>query len=340
MKCAPAIAAGNVMITKASEMNPFGTLMAAELAIQAGIPPGVLNVLVGTVEAGEALSHHMRVRKISFTGSIGVGKLVQMGAAKSNLKKVTLELGGKSPVIVFEDADIDNAVQEISQGTLMFSGQGCIFGMRIYVHTSVAEKFVQGMKTAYENHGKTLTSPDINPFGGPVFHHRQFNTVLSFIDKGKKEAQLIAGGTRHGEKGCYIDPTIFYKPIKGADVMDKEIFGPVICIDTFETEDEVIRKANDTEYGLGSYIYTMNIDRAMRVAPKIQAGVVGVNTSNVHSKVAPFGGYKREFPNSIIVPIETKIDLTMNLITESGIGRENGIYVVKEYLQTKAVHIK
>ncbi|KEF63107.1 uncharacterized protein A1O9_01083 [Exophiala aquamarina CBS 119918] len=270
MKCPPALASGNVMITKASEMNRFASLMVAELAIRAGFPPGVLNVIVGSVEAGEALSHHMRIRKISFTGSIAVGKMIQMGAARSNLKKVTLELGGKSPTIVFEDADIEHAIQEISQG--------CVFGMRIYVHSSVADKFI--------NERQEGSSAD----------HR---------------------GVRHGIQGCFISPTIFYKPMDGAAIMNKEIFGPVICVDTFDTEEEVIYKANDTEYGLGSYIYTSNIDRAMRVLPQIQAGVVGVNTINIHSKVTPFGGYK-----------------------QSGIGRENGIYALKEYLQTKSVHVK
>ncbi|RFU30917.1 hypothetical protein B7463_g5432, partial [Scytalidium lignicola] len=294
MKAAPAIAAGNVLISKASEMNPFSSLMVAELAIQAGIPPGVLNVLIGTAEAGEALSHHMSIRKISFTGSVAVGRKIQIAAAKSNLKRVTLELGGKSPVIVFEDADLDTAIADACLTSFSLNGQGCVLGMRMYVHTSLAEKFVEGLKARYEAHATTITDAEANPFASPLYHHRQFESVLSFIERGKKEADLITGGSRYGGKGCYIKPAIFYKPAADAEIITKEIFGPVICIDTFQTEEEVIQKANNTEYGLGAYIYTASFDRAIRVSAKIEAGSVAVNTIQIVHETMPYGSHKRE----------------------------------------------
>ncbi|KAG8162806.1 hypothetical protein KVR01_007284 [Diaporthe batatas] len=319
-KAAPALAAGNVMVVKASETNPFSTLVAARLTTQAGIPPGVINVLVGGPEAGDALARHMRIRKISFTGSGIVGKKIQAAAAQSNLKRVTLELGGKSPLIVFDDADLAQAIQGATVALAGMNGQLCIMGSRIYVHEAVADKFVQGLKVAYEQMAATLGSDPLNKdtSTSPIFHHRQFQTVLNFLEKGKAEAELISGGSRHGDKGAYIKPTIFYNPKRDAEIVQNEIFGPVVVVQTFKDEEDVINQANDTEYGLAAYLFTKNVDRAIRVSNQLEAGNVGVNTAaDLISWKTPFGGYKG-----------------------SGIGQENGLYVMRHYTQPKTVTIK
>jgi aldehyde dehydrogenase (NAD+) len=295
MKAAPALAMGNVMIVKASEYNPFSTLLIGELANQAGFPPGTLNVLIGTVAAGSALSSHMKIRKISFTGSIGVGKQIQIAATKSNLKRVTLELGGKSPVIVFDDADFEKAIRG-SLGYLAFNGQGCINGTRLYVHEKIAESFMQALKGAVEGLAATLGADpyDNSTMSSPMFHAAQKNRVLAYIETGKKEAELVTGGKTKGDKGCYIEPTVFYKPKKGAKIMDEEIFGPVLVVDTFSTEEEVVRLANDTEYGLGAYVFTESIDRMWRMTAAIEAGTVCCNNGNSMHVSTPFNGHKGE----------------------------------------------
>lgn len=318
MKAAPALAAGNVMISKASEMNPFSTLVLGELAIEAGMPPGTLNILVGAAEAGNALSSHMRIRKISFTGSVAVGKKIQIAATNSNLKRVTLELGGKSPVLVFDDADLDIAVEN-SSAFLSLNGQGCILGTRIYVQESISEKFLEALKGRVEGYGSTLGADPLamTTMSSPMYHHRQKESVMKAIEQGKKEAQLITGGESWGKEGCFVKPTIFFKPVKGAEVVSKEIFGPVVVVDTFTTETEVLQKANDTEYGLGAYLFTKDLDRALRVSAALESGTVAVNTAQSFHPSLPFGGVK-----------------------SSGIGRENGKYALKEYTQPKSVIIK
>ncbi|MCJ1302880.1 hypothetical protein MMC08_005685 [Hypocenomyce scalaris] len=318
MKAAPAVAVGNVMISKASEMNPFSTIVLGELAIKAGFPPGTLNVLVGAAEAGVALSSHMKIRKISFTGSVAVGKKIQIAATNSNLKRVTLELGGKSPVLVFPDADVDKAVENASY-FLQLNGQGCILGTRIYVHESISERFIAGLKARVEDYASTLGADpmDATTMSSPMYHERQRDTVMRFIEQGKTEAELITGGETWGDQGCYIKPTLFFKPKSGAEIVTKEIFGPVAVIDTFKTEAEVVARANDTEYGLGAALYTKDLSRAMRVSAALEAGTVTVNNARSFHPAMPFGGFK-----------------------SSGIGRENGKYVLSEYTQTKSVIIK
>ncbi|KAI9744899.1 MAG: hypothetical protein M1818_001824 [Claussenomyces sp. TS43310] len=324
MKAAPALAAGNVIINKASEMNPFSTLALGELAIEAGFPKGALNVIVGAAAAGQALSSHMKIRKISFTGSVAVGKKIQIAATQSNLKRVTLELGGKSPVLVFDDADLDLAVSEASN-FLALNGQGCVLGTRVYVHESIAEKFVAGLKMRVEGYASTLGSDphEMTTMSSPMYHERQKTTVMGHIEQAKKEAQLITGGDSWGDKGHWVQPTIFYKPIDGAQIVSQEVFGPVIVVDTFATEDEVLHKANDTEYGLGAAVYTKDINRALRVTTALEAGTVTVNTSASFHVTVPFGGYKG-----------------VSCYIGSGIGRENGKYVLREYSQSKSVIIK
>jgi aldehyde dehydrogenase (NAD+) len=293
MKAAPALAVGNVIITKASEMNSLSTLFLGELAIQAGFPPGTVNILLGAVEAGTALSSHMKIRKISFTGSIAVGRKIQVAAAQSNLKRVTLELGGKSPVLVFPDADLSTAIRE-SASFLALNGQGCVLGTRIYVHESIAEQFLAGLKAAVEGYGATLGANPQDPttMSSPLYHQRQKDSVMKFIARGKEEAELVTGGESWGEKGCFVQPTLFFKPKKGAQISTQEIFGPVAVVDTFKTEAEVLEKANDTEYGLGASIYTKDLDRALRLSTTLEAGTVTVNTSQAFHPTTPFGGFK------------------------------------------------
>lgn len=298
MKAAPALAAGNVVVSKVSEFNPLSSLLFGELAVKAGFPPGAMNVIVGTVEAGSALSHDMKIRKISFTGSLNVGRQVQIAAAKSNLKAVSLELGGKSPFLVFEDADLGKAVEDATTSLLTLNGQGCILATRIYVHESLAEKFVQGIKANLEGYASNLGKDplDKQTVSSPLAHKGQLKRVLEFLEKGKDEAQLIMGGLRFGTRGCYVEPTIYYKPKPDAEVVRKEIFGPVVCIDTFSNEREVIAKANDTEFGLGAYVYTKDLDRALRVSSQLEAGTVAVNNISVMASNLPYGGYKSECP--------------------------------------------
>ncbi|KAF2022758.1 aldehyde dehydrogenase [Setomelanomma holmii] len=318
MKAAPALAAGNVIISKASEFNPFSSLFLAQLAVEAGIPAGVLNVIVGAGEAGAALASHMKIRKISFTGSVATGKKVQIAGTNSNLKRVTLELGGKSPVIVFPDADLANAAQS-GASFLALNGQGCVLGTRIYVHEDIADAYLAQLKAMVEHHASTLGADpfDMKTMSSPLYHPQQKEVVMRFLEQGKKEAETVTGGKSWGEKGHYVEPTIFFKPTADADIVKKEIFGPVVVVDTFKTEDEVLHKANDTEYGLGAAVFTKDIDRAIRFALKLEAGSVTVNNSQPFHPTVPFGGYK-----------------------SSGVGRENGKAVLKEYSQTKSVHIK
>jgi len=347
MKVAPALAAGNVVIVKASELNPFSTLYLGELAIQAGCPLGVVNVIAGAIEAGEALSSHMKIRKISFTGSPVVGRKIQIAAAQSNLKRVTLELGGKSPVLIFDDANIGSAVEN-SMSFLAFNGQGCVLGTRIYVQEGIAQKFVD-MFTQYAQRAAATLGSD--PFAettmtSPLFHHRQKETVMGLIEQGKKDATVLTGGATWGDKGCFVQPTIFYQPSAGAEIVQKEVFGPVVVVDTFKTEEEALHKANDTEYGLGAYVYTTNMDRAIRLSKALEAGSVAVNSANPTHITLPFSGWKSELITSRAALLVFSFrslcgslsDFTC--VTGSGMGAENGKYVLRAFTQPKAINMK
>ncbi|KAM5352588.1 hypothetical protein ACJ41O_005310 [Fusarium nematophilum] len=318
MKAAPALACGNSIIIKTSELNPFSTLFMASLATQAGIPPGALNCLVGGVEAGNALSSHMDIRKISFTGSIGVGKLIQVAAAKSNLKSVTLELGGKSPLIVFPDANLEKALPAATLFLLM-NGQGCALPTRLYVHESIADEFVANLKAMVEEHGKSLGGdPTLaSTRSSPLYHHRQKEVVLSYFEAGSKEATLLTGGKPVGDKGCYVEPTIFVEPQPDARVLREEIFGPVLVVVKFSTEDEVVEVASDTEFGLAAYVWTADISRALRLSQKLEAGTVSVNGAGGFHPSVPMGGWK-----------------------QSGQGVENGKEAMIDWTQSKSVAIK
>ncbi|KAK4495839.1 hypothetical protein PRZ48_013107 [Zasmidium cellare] len=318
LKVIPALATGNVIIVKPSEKTPLGSLAIAPLFEKAGFPKGVVQVVTGAGDVGALLASHMRIRKISFTGSIPTGKKIQEAAAKSNLKRVTLELGGKSPAVIFEDANLDNALTWTVNAILARSGQVCVAATRVYIHSSIAktfiDKYVEKMKAATSDIGDPQ---DSSVKIGPLVDEGQFERVRGMIERGKKEAELVVGGVQHGDTGCYMEPTVFLNPKADAEIYKNEIFGPVAVIKTFETEDEVLKLANDTEYGLMSGVFTKDISRALRVSKKLDTGVVGINCVSYMNMQVPFGGRK-----------------------QSGIGREFGEYALRAYTEPKTVLIK
>ena len=317
LKAAPCLATGNVLIVKPSEKTPLGSLAVAPLFEKAGFPKGCIQVVTGAGETGELLSRHMRIRKISFTGSIPTGKKIQVEAAKSNLKRVTLELGGKSPAVIFKDANLENALTWTINAILARSGQVCVAATRVYVQNEIAkefiEKYTEKMKSAVEGMGDPQ---DESVKMGPLVDQGQFERVKGMVERGKQEAELVVGGVRYGETGCYMEPTVFLNPKADAEIYKKEIFGPVSIIKTFETEEEVLKLANDTEYGLMSGVFTSDVSRALRFATLLDSGVVGVNCVSYMNMQAPFGGRK-----------------------QSGIGREFGEYVLRAYTEPKTILI-
>ena len=323
MKVPAALAAGCTVVLKSSEKAPLSSLKLAMLVREAGFPPGVLNVLSGHGRpGGETLAMHMDVRCISFTGSTATGRKIQEMAAKSNLKKVVLELGGKSPCIVFEDADLVKAAMETQFSMSIISGQVCVANSRIYVQESVAKEFRAAFAKAFQD--KKRGDPlDPATTQGPQADDLQYNRVKAYLEAGKAGAgKLELGGgaiKMEGGNGFFIEPTIFTGMPEDAKTMKEEIFGPVVHINTFKTEREALEKANDTEYGLYASVYTEDLSRAMRVSKALEAGAVGVNcTSPSRGSDIPFGGFKG-----------------------SGIGREGFTgYSIENYLETKGVTIK
>jgi len=315
-KIAPAIAAGNTFIFKASEKSPLGAIALGELIKEAGFPPGVINIVSGPGKTGQLLSQHMDIGKISFTGSVVAGRKVQDAATKSNLKRVTLELGGKSPAIIFNDANLDNALTMNSQGFLVNTGQICAAASRALVQEKIAPDFLKGLKEKFEKMNDVMGDPmDQNMTLGPLADKAQYERVMSFLESGKSSgAEIVTGGNRKGDKGCYIEPTIFMNPDNKAKIWTNEIFGPVISIKTFKTEEEAIEMANDTSYGLAASIYTTDVTRAMRVSNLLEAGTVTINAPYGGLLSAPFGGMK-----------------------QSGYGRESGKYGLSDWMQPKAV---
>lgn len=319
-KTAPALVAGNTVVLKSSEKAPLASARVAELVREAGFPPGVFNVLCGHgVPAGAALSRHMDVRAISFTGSGRTGRAIQEAAAKSNLKKVILELGGKSPALIFADADIEKAVQETAHSIQWNSGQVCMANSRVYVHKDVADKYIEAFKKRFA----AVSAGDPLQKGidhGPQADEVQYKSVMAYIEEGKQAGSLALGGKGNLEStnGFFVEPTVFLDTPEQARVMKEEIFGPVVNINTFETEAEAIKKANDTEYGLYASVYTKDISRALRIAKALESGYVGVNcTSPATAKDLPFGGYKA-----------------------SGQGREGWLHSLDNFLETKSIMIK
>ncbi|KAL2068419.1 hypothetical protein VTL71DRAFT_16517 [Oculimacula yallundae] len=318
-KIAPALAAGNAFIFKTSEKSPLAMLSMAKYFKEAGFPPGVVQFVSGAGKTGSLLSSHKGISKISFTGSIDAGLKVQEQATKSNLKKVVLELGGKSPAIVFGDCDFDLALKNCSHGFLVNSGQICAAASRLYVQEDIAPKFIEAIKLEFEQAASSLGADprEMTTALGPLADKAQFERVLSFIEAGKKTAKLLTGGKRKGDTGNFVEPTIFLSPEKDSSIYKQEIFGPVLVIKTFKTEEEVIGLANDTLYGLAACVYTKDIDKALRVSFAIDSGAVSVNGPCIPAYQTPYGGFK-----------------------QSGIGKELGKYGLLEYMNTKSLHIK
>jgi len=317
-KIGPAIATGNVVVIKTAEQTPLSALYAANLVKEAGFPPGVINIISGFGKiAGAALSSHMDVDKIAFTGSTVVGRQIMKAAAGSNLKKVTLELGGKSPNIVFNDADIENAISWVNFGIFFNHGQCCCAGSRVYVQDGIYDKFVEAFKQrALKNKVGDPFAADT--FQGPQVSQLQYDRIMGYIDEGKKAgAKVETGGERHGEEGYFIQPTIFSNVTEDMKIMQEEIFGPVCSIAKFSTEEEIMKTANHSTYGLAAALHTSNLNTALRVANGLKAGTVWVNSYNMLHHQVPFGGYK-----------------------ESGIGRELGEAALANYTQTKSVSIR
>ncbi|RFU25103.1 hypothetical protein B7463_g11242, partial [Scytalidium lignicola] len=317
-KIGPALCTGNTIVMKTAEQTPLSALVLAQFIKEAGFPPGVVNILSGFGKvAGAAISSHMDIDKVAFTGSTVVGRAIMKAAAGSNLKKVTLELGGKSPNIVFDDADIENAISWVNFGIFFNHGQCCCAGSRIYVQEGIYDKFVEAFKArALKNKVGDPFSADT--FQGPQISQLQYDRIMGYIGEGKKEgATVVAGGERHGDKGYFIQPTIFADVTENMKIVQEEIFGPVCSISKFKTEQEVVKLANNTTYGLASAVHTTNINTAIRVANELRAGTVWVNQYNMLHHQLPFGGYK-----------------------ESGIGRELGEAALINYTQTKTVSIR
>ncbi|KAK3402359.1 aldehyde dehydrogenase domain-containing protein [Sordaria brevicollis] len=321
VKAAAALITGNTVVVKSSEKAPLAVAFASTLITQAGFPPGVFNVLSGHgVPSGRCLARHMEVRALSFTGSSRTGKLIQEEAAKTNLKSVTLELGGKSPAIVFEDApDLEAAVAATVAGFTLNAGQFCIANSRVYVQASIAEKFTK----AFVKHVSAIKGGDpleATTGMGPQADEIQYKTILSYIESGKQSGTLAAGGNGKldSTKGYFIEPTVFRDSPEDSKIVREEIFGPVVNINTFETEEEVVAKANDTEFGLYASVFTKDISRAMRMAKALESGYVAVNCSSpTQGRDLPFGGWKG-----------------------SGQGREGKLYSMDHFMETKSVVIK
>ncbi|MFN6500502.1 MAG: aldehyde dehydrogenase family protein [Nostoc sp. DedQUE01] len=317
-KLAPALATGNTVVMKTAEQTPLSALRVGELIVEAGFPPGVVNILSGYgPTAGAAISRHMDVDKVAFTGSTEVGHLIMEAAAKSNLKRVTLELGGKSPNIVFADADM-NAAIALSHEALFFNqGQCCCAGSRVFVEEKCYDEFVA--KSVQRARERIVGNPfDTKTEQGPQVDKEQFDRVMSYIESGMREgAQMLCGGNQVGDKGFFIAPTVFADVRDEMKIAQEEIFGPVMSIIKFKDIDEVIQRANSTMYGLAAAVWTQDITKAHAIANNVRAGTVWVNCYDVFDAAAPFGGFK-----------------------QSGIGRELGEYGLQQYTEVKTVTIK
>ena len=319
-KSAACLAAGNSMVFKPSEETPLSVMKLAEIYTEAGMPPGVFNVVQGDYRVGQYLTRHPRIAKVSFTGESGTGKKV-MTDASGTLKEVTLELGGKSPLIIFDDADIDNAVSGALLANFYTQGEVCTNGTRVYVHSKVYDQFLE--KASLRSKKIKLGDP-MNPDTqmGALISSKHLNKVMSYIDKAKASgARLVIGGNRHKSKetdnGFFVEPTIFADCKDDSDHVVDEIFGPVMSVLSFDSEAEVIKRANDTKFGLAAGIFTKDINRAHRVINQLEAGICWINSWGDSPAEMPVGGYK-----------------------ESGIGRENGPETLKSYTQIKSVFVR
>ena len=315
-KAAPALAAGNTVVLKPARETPLTALRLAEIAAEAGLPPGVLNVVPGRgTVAGAALVDHPRVGKISFTGSTEVGRDI-MRRGSVTLKRLTLELGGKSPNIVFPDADLDLAVRGASNGIFFNKGEVCTAGSRLFLHEALHDAFVDRLQAQV---GKLTQGDPLDPKTrlGPQVSEAQMKQVLGYVEKGRAEgARLVCGGERPAGKGYFVRPTIFTDVQPSMTIAREEIFGPVLSVIRFKDVEEVVRAANDTPYGLAAAVWTKDIKLAHRTARLLQAGTVSINTYGLYDNAMPFGGVK-----------------------ESGYGRELGRQGLLEYTRTKSVWV-
>jgi aldehyde dehydrogenase (NAD+) len=316
-KWGPALAAGCTIVLKPAEQTPLTALRVAELALEAGIPEGVVNVVPGFgPTAGAAIAEHMDIDKVAFTGSTEVGKLIMQAAGRSNLKRITLELGGKSPNIVFADSDLEAAVEGSFTGLFFNQGQCCCAGSRLFVEQKVYEQFLDKMVA------RTRKQVVGNPFDpsttqGPQVSQEQFDKVMDYIQSGKDQGgKLLLGGSRSGDRGYFIEPTIFADVKDDMAIAQEEIFGPVMSVIPFKDTDEVIARGNSTFYGLAAAVWTRDISKAHRLAAELKAGTVWVNCYDIFDAAAPFGGFKM-----------------------SGIGRELGSYAMENYIEVKTVTV-
>lgn len=317
LKAAPALATGNCFILKPSEKTPFAALALGLLIKEAGFPPSVFQILSGAGPTGALLARHMRIRKVSFTGSIGTGKLIQKLAAETNLKRVTLELGGKSPAVVFDDCNLDNAVTWCVNAIAANTGQVCFAASRVYVQEGILDKFTEKYKAALEERAKAINDPEeATTLMGPLVDEAQFRRVTGFIERGAQQGAILTGGKRVGDKGYFIQPTVFTNVAPDAELYREEIFGPVSILNSFKTENEVLQRANATEYGLMAGVFTQDINKAMRMASEFESGMVGINCVSLNMLNTPFGGSK-----------------------QSGLGRECGRAALEHFTEPKTIMI-
>jgi phenylacetaldehyde dehydrogenase len=312
-KLGPVLACGCTVVLKPAEQTPLSALRLGELLQEAGLPGGVVNIVTGFGDAGAALAAHDDVDKVAFTGSTEVGKLI-VKASAGNLKKVSLELGGKSPNVVYADADLDSAITGAANGIFFNHGQCCNAGSRLYIQKGIFDDVVNGVAEVAKGI-KVGPGTDADVQMGPLISDEQFEKVLGYLDAGHEAgAESVVGGGRHGNRGYFVQPTILTNTHNDMKVVREEIFGPVVCAIPFDSPEEIVPIANDTNYGLAAGVFTRDISKAHRTAKRLRAGTVWINTYHVFDAAMPFGGYK-----------------------ESGWGREMGSQVLNNYLETKSV---
>jgi betaine-aldehyde dehydrogenase len=314
-KSAPALAFGNAMVFKPSEVTPLGALKLAEIFVAAGLPAGLFNVVQGRGAVGASLVTDARVAKVSLTGSVPTGRRVYAAAAEG-VRHVTMELGGKSPLVIFDDASVDDAVGAAMLANFYSAGQVCSNGTRVFVQTGIKKAFLAALKTRTEKIILGDPQDDATQMG-PLVNASQLEKVLGYIAIAKAEgATLVTGGARALSNGCFVQPTVFADVTDGMTLAREEVFGPVMAVLDFSHEDDVITRANATEFGLAAGVFTADMTRAHRVVAALQAGTTWINAYNLTPVEAPFGGVK-----------------------QSGVGRENGHAAVQHYTQVKSVYV-